>query len=456
MIYKSEQRDIRMTLTGDTMLSRRLRSFTEPDYQALVALMRDTDVAFTNLESCVREPDEGAANATLGTPMTTPPALLSELQWLGVNLVSCANNHAADYGVDGIRAMLAHLKHAQLPFAGIGRNLAEARAPVYLDTAAGRVALVATTTFFKPGDRAGGQNADAAGRPGLNPLGFARSYTVDGETFDVLARAAQKLGLAQEHVRHANQFFSAHEAPKSTNDVLNFMGSNFRRGNDFSISTRGNKADIDDNLRWVREARRQADWVIVSLHSHEFGAAGRMSATTDVGLEEPAEFAVAFARGAIDAGADIVAGHGPHLTLGVEIYKGRPILYSLGNFILENDTVASIPAESYARFGLPPEATPADFFEARTHNDTRGFPASPEFWEAVAASCEFRGGRLAALRLHPLDLGFGTKRSERGRPLIARGTKAKRILERVQHLSRHHNTSIVIEGETAVVKLAEQ
>ena len=40
MIYKSEQRDIRMTLTGDTMLSRRLRSFTEPDYQALVALMR--------------------------------------------------------------------------------------------------------------------------------------------------------------------------------------------------------------------------------------------------------------------------------------------------------------------------------------------------------------------------------------------------------------------------------
>ena len=124
--------------------------------------------------------------------------------------------------------------------------------------------------------------------------------------------------------------------------------------------------------------------------------------------------------------------------------------------ILENDTVASIPAESYARFGLPPEATPADFFEAWTHNDTRGFPASPEFWEAVAASCEFRGGRLAALRLHPLDLGFGTKRSERGRPLIARGTKAKRILERVQHLSRHHNTSIVIEGETAVVKLAEQ
>ena len=49
------------------------------------------------------------------------------------------------------------------------------------------------------------------------------------------------------------------------------------------------------------------------------------------------------ARAAIDAGADVVAGHGPHLTLGVEIYRGRPILYSLGNFIFQNETIDPMP-----------------------------------------------------------------------------------------------------------------
>jgi hypothetical protein len=70
------------------------------------------------------------------------------------------------------------------------------------------------------------------------------------------------------------------------------------------------------------------------------------------GLDEPAQFVVELSRAAIEAGADAVVGHGPHLTLGVEIHRGRPIFYSLGNFILQNDTIEVVPAESYGRFGL--------------------------------------------------------------------------------------------------------
>ena len=47
-----------------------------------------------------------------------------------------------------------------------------------------------------------------------------------------------------------------------------------------------------------------------------------------------------------------------HITIGIEIYGGKPILYSLGNLIFQNDTVDVFPAEAYERFGLGDEATP--------------------------------------------------------------------------------------------------
>ena len=146
-------------------------------------------------------------------------------------------------------------------------------------------------------------------------------------------------------------------------------------------------------------------------------------------------------------------GHGPHLTLGVEIYCGRPILYSLGNFIFQNDTVEVFPAEAYQRFGLPHTATPADFLDTRTDGGRRGFPASPEFWEGLAGECEFRDRELAAVRLYPLDLGHGRPRAQRGRPLIARGAVAERILARIARLSRRFGTEIVVDGDCAMIQL---
>ncbi|MFO1269569.1 MAG: CapA family protein [Rubrivivax sp.] len=414
---------------------------------------RGADAAFGNLETVVRERDEGTPNFTQGTPMTTAPRLLEDLKWLGFDIVSCANNHATDYGHGGLLAMAAHLARAGIPAAGLGANLAEARAPAYVDTPAGRVALVAATSFFRPWNRAADQRPDAAGRPGINPLGFARRYQVDDEALRALRRISDSLWLTAERARHRAQFYSASEVAPERDDAVDLLDAHFTRGDGFALSTAVNRADAEANLRSIREARRQADWVIFSFHSHEFGNAGRLTAPTDSGMEEPAAFATAFARAAIDAGADVVAGHGPHLTLGVEVYNDRPILYSLGNFVFQNDTVPVFPSESYGRFGLGHEATPADFLDARTGNDTRGFPAEAEFWESFAATCDVRGGRLAELRLHPLDLGHGRPRAQRGRPLLARGDVAARVLERAARLSAHHGTRLSVDGTTAVVDL---
>ncbi|MBN9429286.1 MAG: CapA family protein [Burkholderiales bacterium] len=453
MPYRSSQRRISMLLAGDVMLSRRLSPFVEPEYLDLVQLVRGADVAFANLETVVREAHEGHPNFTVGTPMSTEPQLLDELKWMGFDIVSVANNHATDYSVGGVQAMLTHLRHAELPAAGAGMNLAQARMPAYVDTPAGRVGLVAATSFFRPWNAAADQRPDALGRPGVNPLGFRTRYGVDSAAFGELKRISDRLGLTQERARHRRQFFSASELPPERDDSLDLFGAHFARQADFSVSTQVSARDRDANLQWIREARRQCDWLIFSFHCHEFGNSRRWDAQSDTELDEPAEFAVEFAHAAIDAGADVVAGHGPHVTLGVELYRGRPIFYSLGNFIFQNDTVGNFPAGAYERFGLGHGATPADFLDARTDKDTRGFPAEAAFWESFAAELQFDDGRLSALRLHPLDLGHGASRAERGRPMLARGDKARHILERLSNFSRRFGTETSIEGETLLLRL---
>src|SRR5258707_11912106 len=94
------------------------------------------------------------------------------------------------------------------------------------------------------------------------------------------------------------------------------------------------------------------------------------------------------------AGADVFATHGPHILMGIEIYHGKPIFYSLGNLILQNDTLRHVPAYPFDRFGLDPRSTPSDFFDHRTGNETKGHPASPDFWQSVAAVCRFDKQKL--------------------------------------------------------------
>jgi poly-gamma-glutamate synthesis protein (capsule biosynthesis protein) len=446
LVYQSQKRSARLAFVGDLMLSRSLRPFVEPDYLCLVDLLRANDVAIGNLETVVRNPEEGHPNFTMGTPMTTPPELLEDLQWMGIRLVSIANNHATDYGVKGVEAMVSHLREAGLRAAGAGPNLARARAPAYMDTPSGRVALVAATSFFQPWNTASDQRPDAQGRPGINPLGFGTTYVIPHADFDALQRMSDGLGLTQEHARHARQFYSKAELGERSADRLTLLGQKFRRGETYAVETRVSQIDAEANLRSIAEARRQADWVVFSFHSHEFGDGGRLSAQTDAGLTDPAHFAIEFAHAAIEAGADVVTGHGPHLTLGTEVYRGRPIFYSLGNFIFQNDTVEQFPAESYRRFGLGHEATPADFLDARTDRDARGFPAEAPFWEGCLARVEFDNGQLARVELHPVDLGFGAGRAERGRPMLATGERADAILGRIERLSARHGTRLAREG----------
>ena len=170
---------------------------------------------------------------------------------------------------------------------------------------------------------------------------------------------------------------------------MSLLGNRYVPGEGFAIATEANERDLQDNLRWIREARRQADWLVVSAHCHEFGGSSLLTASTRAELEETADFVTKFAHQAIDEGADIFVGHGSHFPMGMEIYNGKPIFYSVGNFVFQNETVGFFPADAYERFDLDLKATPSDFLDARTNGGKKGHPSDPAYWENMFAVCEF-------------------------------------------------------------------
>jgi len=452
MLYDSERGDFSVVLTGDSMLTRRLSVFHEENYSALVRILKSADATFTNLESTIHTWDEGSPGITQGTFMTTDPRLVEEFSWMGIKIVSCANNHAFDYGEGGILATLKHLDNTGLSHAGTGKHLAEARAPGYLDTPRGRLALISATATYRPWNRAGSQRPDIKGRPGVNPLAFQTIYAVDPRAFQELRRTSSALGLDLGKERNRGHFYSTKEIPDEKEKELDFLGQHFIQSEGFAISTRVNQRDLEENLRSIREARRQADWVLASLHCHEFGAASLLKARRRTELEEPADFVKVFAHQAIEAGADIFVGHGSHFPLGIEIYKGKPIFYSVGNFIFQNETVELFPSEAYERFDLDSRATPADFLDARTDGGKKGHPSDPLYWENIVAECQFKQRTLSEVKLYPIDQGHGRPRAQRGRPVLADGAVGLRILERVRRLSQAYGAQVEIEDGVGSIK----
>jgi poly-gamma-glutamate capsule biosynthesis protein CapA/YwtB (metallophosphatase superfamily) len=92
--------------------------------------------------------------------------------------------------------------------------------------------------------------------------------------------------------------------------------------------------NLTETTRLISEAKTRADLVIASFHGGEEGPhALWQDDKIEYFLEENRGNSVAFARAAIDAGADAVIGHGPHVLRAIECYKSRPIVYSLGNFM---------------------------------------------------------------------------------------------------------------------------
>ena len=91
--------------------------------------------------------------------------------------------------------------------------------------------------------------------------------------------------------------------------------------------------NIDSAKMLISALKKQVDIVIVSFHGGAEGASHEhVTRQTEIFYKESRGNVYAFSHGVIDAGADVVLGHGPHVTRAVEVYKKKFIAYSLGNF----------------------------------------------------------------------------------------------------------------------------
>jgi poly-gamma-glutamate capsule biosynthesis protein CapA/YwtB (metallophosphatase superfamily) len=452
---------VRLMFTGNSLIQHPLSVYREPRFLALVDLLNGADATFTNLEGVIQDgedwPTHAAGNGRGSSPMSIAPNLIRELQWLGMKMVFAANNHATDFMEGGVLTTIRYLKAAGMPYAGIGANLTEATAPGYVETAHGRVGLVAASDWgprgardlpFPPpvGSFAADQSPQYRGRPGMNLLRYEADVHVDRDGYDALKRISEALGW--EHAKEARgKGFGVGGGAEplfgptifdrpDTADEMGFMGTRFHVGDEFSVTTTPYQDDLARNYTWIAEARKQADWVVSALHDQ-----GNRD-------DEDADYVREFARGSIDAGADVFVAHAGRIG-GIEIYRGKPIIYGLSTFIMQLHQLQRVPVEMMARRGLTMDHTPSEFVDSRvsamkTIADTRVSGVASSASSAVEVVFD-RDGTFREVRIHPLELTGGTRASQ-GRPMMAEPGSA--LSEQVLDVTARRSTVYGTKLET--------
>ena len=142
-----------LLLTGDSILQRRLHSRDDAGLRPLFDKVRAADVAFTNLEVLANDYRGDPALESGGSHFGAPAWVLDELVEAGFDLFATATNHALDYSISGLLHSIEAMETRGLSFAGVGRNLEDARRPCYHTPPPGTVAMISCASSFARGRR---------------------------------------------------------------------------------------------------------------------------------------------------------------------------------------------------------------------------------------------------------------------------------------------------------------
>jgi poly-gamma-glutamate capsule biosynthesis protein CapA/YwtB (metallophosphatase superfamily) len=423
---------------GDLILMRPANAFADDGLQAALKLVRDADVGIGNFEGSISDQRnfDGPLRGFMGTK-----EVAADVKAMGFDLLNRANNHVFDSDKEGMFATNALLDEAGLVHAGAGKNLDDARAARFLETPKGRIGLVGMHTPNDPSGRlvASPRLGNSGGRPGLNALQFSMTIAVSREQFDALKKVRDAI-----YERRA-QYSNPVPIPEGAADELDLFGTRYKIGNTPGVQNyRVNQSDLSGILRSIRNGKQFSDFMIATIHTHQ----GNSAVQTFHFGDNPPDFLVDLAHKSIDNGADAFVGHGVHVLRGVEIYKGKPIFYGLGEFFREMDW--SVPdARSYIARRADPlttELTDADL------SDTRATYKQVNYESLVAVS-RYDGARLVEVRLYPTELRYVGPQSRAGIPRIAPPEIGRRILDRVAELSKPLGTTIAIENNVGIIKV---
>ena len=260
----------KLSLAGDVNLMN-VTDATVP-FRHVAAELHSADVVFANLECCLNLPSR---QSLADEGFFVDPQVGGEaLRLSGIHAVGLANN--VNYGSTNIAASIARLDQIGVLHTGAGPNLPAARAPAIIARTGLRVGVLQRSSVYWPTDHEA--HADS---PGIAVIRGHTAYHVPMGRMTPGVPPPNRPGVPPLIVTWADAIYLCE----------------FRKD--------------------IETLRPQVDIVVASCH----WGLGR----------EPLQYMTEIARTAIDAGADVVMGHGPHYPLPVEIYKGRPIFYGLGN-----------------------------------------------------------------------------------------------------------------------------
>lgn len=417
------------TAAGDMMIQRHIPQDSDGFSQVRDYILQG-DMRFFNLETTLHRGEYPGNQFSGGSYLRADPEVLTDARAYGFNMLSFANNHSMDFGQGALMATKRAVDEAGFPNSGVGTNLDEAAAPAYLDTKNGRVALISTASSIKnEAAMAGRQSRRVAGRPGVNGLRVEEYLTVTKEQLRVIREISDLSRInAQKEIERSEGYY-----PPLPDGVAVLKDLQFFEGEKTAYVTHPNAEDMSRIESAIYEAQMQADYIVVSIHSHELARTRK---------ENPSDFLVEFAHRCIDAGAHAVIGHGPHLLRPVEVYRQRPIFYSLGDFLIHLESIPFAPEEMFAQQGLTSDATMRDLFEKRSAGNTRGLMRDRRMFEAVIPCFTMEDGVLTHLEFMPIELNFELKIWQRGNP---RFSPNHGIIQKLAKISAPWGTEITVD-----------
>ena len=420
---------------GDVMIKRPASMLADAAFQSGMRIIREADVAVGNMEGNLSDVPrfDGPLRGMMGSK-----EVAADLKAMGFDLLNRANNHVFDSDKEGMLATIDQLDAAGLVHAGTGKNLEDARAPAYLETPKGRIAIVGMhTPHNTAAANASYQTGNVGGRPGLNALGVETYHHVTREQLDSLKRLR-----ASVYTPPAGATNTVRLPPDEAPDRVQLFGIWYKLGAPGTKSFEMNEGDLEEILRSIRNGKHLANFLVATIHAHQ----GPITAQQWLFEDQTPDFLRELAHQAIDNGADMFVGHGPHVLRGVEVYQGKPIFYGLGEFFYQWQHMdAAIMSGSFGGRPMPG----GDMTDVRVSQGWRAIN-----FESLIAESRFDKGRLVEVRLHPMEGGFTGPLSNLGIPRAAPPALAQRILERVQALSKPFGTSMTIENGVGVIRVA--
>ena len=314
-------------------------------------------------------------------PMRTHPNAARAIRDCGFHVVSFASNHCMDFGQEAFFDTIETIKANGMEPIGVGRNIAEARRPAILERNGTRIAFLAYNSILPIGYWA------EIDRPGCAPM---RAWTI-----------YQQIELDQP-----GSLCRTHTFP--------------------------NEDDLLAMAEDIEKAKSNADIVVLSMHWGIHFVPAQL-----------ADYQRETARKAIDCGADLIVGHHPHILKGIEVYKGKVILYSLGNFAIEQ-----------------PSAFMKNLYKTERHreieklnpqwNENSEYPLPPETKKSLIVKCVIAEKRIKRISFLPVYLTVGSE-PEILKPGDERFEDVARYIDEITSNQGIH-TSFALEGDEGVIE----